>query len=83
MVMNKELYHRFTEIYLPGSSDIKDNNQFSNLINSKIEVFVKKNEVLSYRIVNCETQTLPPQSLLKSDLYAGYVMLIVHLAYTI
>lgn len=81
--MNKELYHRFSEIYLPGSSDIKDNERFSNLINDKIEAFVKRNKVLSYRIINCETQTLPPQSLLKSDLYAGYVMLVVHIAYTV
>lgn len=81
--MNKELYHRLSEVYLPGDSGIKYSERVSNLINEKIKAFVKEKAVTSYRILNCETQTLPPQSLLKSDLYAGYVMLIVHIAYQI
>ena len=79
--MNKELYHRFTQIYLPSQPDIKDDEAFSELVNNKINEFAKQNKVSSYRIINCETQALPPQSFLKSDLYAGYVMLVVHIAY--
>ena len=82
--MSKELYHRFTEIYLPGQPYIKNNELFSSLINKQIEDFAQKNKVSSYRIVNCETQLLPsylPAS--SSDLQKGYVMLIVHIAYII
>ena len=35
--MSIELYHRFTQVHLPGQSDITDNGQFSNSINEKIE----------------------------------------------
>ncbi len=79
--MNKELYRRFTEVYLPGQPDIKNNDLFSSLINKQIDDFVKQNTVSSYRIINCETQPLPTSSLPKSDIYSGYVMLIVHVAY--
>jgi hypothetical protein len=82
--MDKEFYHRFTEIYLPGQPDIKNNNDlFSGLINKQLEKFSKQNKVSSYRIINCETQTLPPPSIPKSDLNSEYVMLVIHIAYCI
>lgn len=81
--MDKECYYRFTEIYLPGQPDIKNNDLFSGLINKQLKEFVKQNKVSSYRIINCETQTLPPPPIPKSDLNTGYVMLIVHIAYCI
>ena len=81
--MSKELYKRFTEIYLPGQQEIKNNDAFSESINKQISAFVNKEKVSSYRIVNCETQTLPAASFPKSDLNKGYVMLIVHIAYLI
>ena len=81
--MSKELYHRFTEIYLPGQPDIKDNDLFSGLINKQIDSFAKQNKVSSYRIINCETQVLPPPSIPKSDTYKEYVILVVHIAYLI
>jgi hypothetical protein len=79
--MGKELYHRFTEIYLPGQPEIENNEIFSNLINSQITNFCKENKVSYYRIINCETQALPPRAGSQSDFYTGYVMLIIHLAY--
>jgi hypothetical protein len=79
--MNKEYYRRFTEVYIPGHQDIKNNEAFSKIINDQIEQFVKNEKVTSYRIVNCETQALPASATLKSDNYNGYVMLIVHVAY--
>jgi len=79
--MTKELYHRFTEIYLPGQSDIKNNILFSDLINKQISDFAKQNNLASYRIINCETQVLPTVSIPQTDSYKGYVMLIVHVAY--
>jgi len=79
--MSKELYHRFTEIYLPGQPDIKNNDLFSDLINKQIEDFSKKKNVISYRIVNCETQAMPPYPPSSSDWQKGYIMLIVHIAY--
>ena len=81
--VSKELYHRFTEIYLPGQPDIKNNELFSGLINNQIEAFVKQNNISSYRIINCETQAIPTSSFPKLDIYTGYVMLIMHLAYNI
>ena len=80
--MSGELYHRFTEVYLPGQSNIKDNELFSKVVNSQISLFIDKNKVSSYRIVNCETQVLPPSTNLKVSSY-GYVMLIVHIAYLV
>jgi hypothetical protein len=79
--MNKEYYRRFTEVYIPGHQDIKNDESFSKVINDQIEQFVMNEKVSSYRIVNCETQALPPSATLKSDTYNGYVMLIVHVAY--
>ncbi len=73
-----ELYHRFTEIYLPGQPELKNDDLFSNLINNKIKEFTKQNKVSSYRIVNCETQTLPS---CPSEFKKGYIMLIIHIAY--
>jgi len=81
--MNQERYHRFTEIYLPGQPDIKNNDLFSGLINKQIEDFTRQNKVSSYRIINCETQVLPSPSIPKSDAYKGYVILVVHIAYCI
>lgn len=75
--MGKELYRRFTQIYLPGQSEIKDNAAFSEFINKQIAEFVEKEKVSSYRIVNCETQTLYANP----DLNKGYVALIIHIAY--
>jgi hypothetical protein len=77
--MSKELYRRFTEIYLPGQQEIKDNVSFSDSINKQINAFVEKEKVSCYRIVNCETQTLYTNP----DLNKGYVALIVHVAYSI
>lgn len=79
--MSKELYRRFTEIYLPGQPEIENNEIFSNLINNRISSFCKENKVSDYRIINCETQVLPPRPNSKSDFYDGYVLLIVHIAY--
>ena len=81
--MTKELYHRFTELYLPGQPDIKNNEVFSNLINNQILNFCKERKVSDYRIINCETQVLPPKPVLQSDFSKGYVLLIVHVAYSI
>lgn len=75
--MSKELYRRFTEIYLPGQQEIKDNESFSDSINKQISDFAERKKVSSYRIVNCETQTLYTNP----DLNKGYVALIVHIAY--
>jgi hypothetical protein len=80
--MSKELYKRFTEIYLPGQQEIKNNDAFSESINKQIDDFVNKQKVSSYRIVNCETQAMPAAAFLKSDINKGYVMLIVHVAYS-
>ena len=81
--MSKELYHRFTEIYLPGQPDIKNNDLFSGIINKQIADFVIGNNISSYRIINCETQLLPSYLRSSLDLQKGYVMLIVHVAYFI
>ena len=80
--MSRELCHRFTEIYLPGQTDIKNNDLFSGLINKQIENFIKQNKISSYRIINCETQQLPSYLASSSALQKGYIMLIVHIAYT-
>jgi len=77
--MSKELYRRFTEIYLPGQQEVKDNESFSKAINKQISDFVEKEKVSSYRIINCETQTMSAAA----NLNNGYVMLIVHLAYIV
>ncbi len=77
--MSKELYRRFTEIYLPGQPQIKDNENFSNAVNKQISDFAEKENVSSYRIINCETQTLYTNN----DLNKGYVALIVHVAYIV
>ncbi len=76
--MGMELYHRFTEVYLPGQPEVKNDELFSNLINNKIKEFIKQNKISSYRIINCETQSLTSYA---SELKKGYVMLSVHIAY--
>lgn len=76
-----EKYHRLTKIFLPGSAEIKDDLTVSASINGLIEEFLADSKASGYRIVNCETKFLPSAKRLKSEIYDGYITLIVHLAY--
>lgn len=55
-----ELFARFSYAYPAGDQRIKNDNEISEILNTKLNNFLKENAIIEYRILNAETTALPP-----------------------
>lgn len=54
-----ELFARFSYVYSAGDPHIKNDDEISEILNSKLLKYLKENSIKEYRILNGETSQLP------------------------
>ena len=54
-----ELFARLSCAFTAGDVNIENDNHVNDLLNNKLDSFIKANRITNYRILNAETSFLP------------------------